>query len=436
MKASAVSRRRFLQVAGLAGSACALAACSNAGTQETAGSLGTIEDKPETGAGTESKEPQQSAGSAQATEEAKPEEESKPAAKQTTAEKLLGSMTLEQKVAQLFFVTPEILTGVDPVDAAGEITKNALANMPVGGLIYFSQNIIGADQLKTMLANTVGFSKEVGAGIPVFTGVDEEGGSLVARVANSGYFNVEKFPNMAKIGASGDASQAANVGTVIGNYLHEIGFSVDFAPDADVLTNPNNTVIGARSFSSDPAVVSDMVGAEVEAMLKTGTLPCAKHWPGHGDTAGDSHTGEAISYRTADQLHECEYHPFYAANAAHVPMIMVGHIKTPNAAGDDLPATLSHIMISEALRGIVGFNGVVVSDSMRMGAITQYYSQADAAVKFLQAGGDMLLMPDDLYGMYNGVIDAVHNGTLTEDRINESVSRIIAAKQAAGLVAE
>lgn len=416
MVSSSVSRRSFIQLAALAGASGLSAGCS---AQESAseGSIETIADKPENAAGSAGTDASKSGVPAP-----------------TVTEKLLASMTLEQKVAQLFFVTPEQLTGVSPVTAAGDITKAALKNLPVGGLVYFSQNITGEQQLRSMLANALAFSKESGAGIPLFTGVDEEGGPLVARVANSGLFDVEHFPNMASIGATGDASEAAYVGTSIGSNLHDIGFSVDFAPDADVLTNPNNSVIGPRSFSSDPSVAADMVAAEVEAMLQTGTLPCAKHFPGHGDTAGDSHTGEAVSYRTADDLHACEYKPFEAAARANCPFIMVGHIQTPNAAGDGLPATLSKIMITDALRGIVGFTGVVISDSMGMGAITQYYSQADAGVKFLAAGGDMLLMPDNLNEMYQGVLDAVSNGTLTEARIDESVARIIAAKQAAGLI--
>ena len=353
---------------------------------------------------------------------------------QTTAEKLLASMTLEQKVAQLFFVRPEGLTGVDVATVAGSLTKEGLAKIPVGGIVYFGKNITGNQQLRDLLAGTVELSRGAGAGIPVFTGVDEEGGTVVARVANSGYFDVEKFSDMATIGASGDPTQAAYVGTSIGSYLHDIGFSVDFAPDADVLTNPDNKVIGVRSFGSDPNVVSQMVAAEVAAMLQTATLPCAKHFPGHGDTEGDSHTGEAISNRTADQLESCEYLPFSAAIEAGCPFVMVGHIKTPNAAADDLPATLSEYMIGEVLRGKLSFEGVVISDAMEMGAISQNYSQTDAAVKFLQAGGDMILMPDDLANTFAGVVAAVQAGTISEERINESVARIIAAKQVAGLV--
>ncbi len=364
-----------------------------------------------------------------------PDQDAQPGpAPQTTAQKLLASMTLEQKVAQMLFVTPEQLTGVELATVAGALTRDALTKLPIGGVVYFGANIVGNQQLRDLLSGTVELSRGAGAGIPVFTGVDEEGGTLVARVAKSGCFDVETFQNMWWIGQSGDPSRAAYVGTSIGSYLRDIGFSVDFAPDADVLTNPENPVIGHRSFSSDPEVCAQMVSAEVTAMLQTGTLPCAKHFPGHGDTQGDSHTGTVTSLRTADDLHSCEYVPFKAAIDAGCPFIMVGHIQTPNAAGDGLPATLSRVMITEALRGRLGFTGVVISDSMSMGAIAQNFEPEDAAVRFVQAGGDMLLMPPDPWAAHQGIIDAVNSGSIAESRIDESVSRIIAAKQAAGLV--
>lgn len=370
---------------------------------------------------------------------AEPEPEAEPDAAtgpepQSVSERLLSSMTLEQKVAQMLFVTPEQLTGVDCATEAGPLTKEALAKLPVGGVVYFGGNIAGDRQLRDLLSGTVELSRGAGACIPVFTGVDEEGGPLVARVANSGHFDVECFPNMWWIGESGDVGRAAHVGAVIGSYLRDIGFSVDFAPVADVLTNPDNPVIGHRSFSSDPDVCAQMASAEVEAMLQAGILPCAKHFPGHGDTQGDSHTGAATSWRGVDELRACEYVPFKAAIEAGCPFVMVGHIQTPNAAGDDLPASLSRVMITEELRGRLGFAGVVISDSMCMGAVSRNFEPEDVAVRFVAAGGDVLLMPSDPWAAHQGIIDAVYSGSLTEERIDESVLRIIAAKQAAGLV--
>lgn len=352
----------------------------------------------------------------------------------SAAERTLSQMTLEEKVAQLFFVTPEGLTGVGTATVAGTMTKDALTRIPVGGIIYFGKNLQSNQQVRDLLSGTYAFAQAAGAGVPPFLGVDEEGGPLVARVANSGLFDVTHFPNMAEIGATGDPDQAAYVGTTIGAYLKDIGFNVDFAPDADVLTNPQNTAIGARSFSSDGTVAASMVAAEVEAMLATGVLPCVKHFPGHGDTAGDSHTGAVYATRTREQIESVEFAPFRAAIEAGCPFVMVGHIETPNFAADDLPASLSPIMMTDVLRGQLGFTGVIVSDSFAMGAITQRYTPADAAVRFFQAGGDMLLMPDNLTAAYEGVLDAMQTGALTTERIDESVLRILAAKERAGLI--
>lgn len=160
---------------------------------------------------------------------------------------------------------------------------------------------------------------------------------------------------------SGDPARAADVGAAIAGYLADIGFNVDFAPVADVLTNPNNPVIGPRSFGSDPQLVGDMVAAQVKAMLEAGVLPAPKHFPGHGDTSEDSHTGAAVTQRTAQELASCEYVPFKKAIAAGCPMVMVGHIQTSQVNGDDLPASLSSQMIDGVLRGELGFEGVVVA---------------------------------------------------------------------------
>lgn len=366
--------------------------------------------------------------------EREPAEQPKPEPEPDPVEKLLGTMTLEQKVGQLFMVTPEQLTGVEIATIAGSMTREALSKIPVGGLIYFAKNLSSAEQVVSLLEGTVELARETGAGIPPFLGIDEEGGPLVARVANSGLFDVERFPNMAEIGATGDPAEAAEVGRVIGTYLHEIGFNLDFAPDANVLTNPNNTAIGQRSFGSDPEVVAEMVAAEVEAMLETGTLPCVKHFPGHGDTAGDSHTGAVTAKRSREEIEGCEFAPFRAAIEAGCPFVMVGHIQTPNFAADGLPASLSSVMMTDVLRGDLGFEGVIISDSFAMGAITEYYQADDAAFRFFEAGGDLLLMSADLELAYQAILDAISVGSLTEERIDESVRRILTAKKQAGLI--
>ena len=336
---------------------------------------------------------------------------------------LIAGMSLEEKVAQMFFVTPENLTGVDVATQAGETTRQALTQYPVGGLIYFSKNIYDEEQLTTMIRNSQSYSE-----IPLFIGVDEEGGSLVARIANHPNFDVEKFPDMAEIGATGDPSRAYEVGSTIASYLKDYGFNLDFAPDADVLTNPNNTAIGVRSFGSDPDMTAQMVEQAVKGFQDHQVSAVIKHFPGHGGTTTDSHNGAAIVNRSLEELRSAEFLPFEAGIQAGVDMVMVGHLQVPQVISDDTPASLSSEMITDVLRNELGYDGIVITDSLSMGAITTYYTSADAAVKCIQAGVDMLLMPYSFTEAYQGVLDAVNSGEISEERINESVTRILKVK--------
>lgn len=343
--------------------------------------------------------------------------------------KLLNEMTLEEKIGQLFFITPEKLTGIGVAIQAGDTTKQMLEQYPVGGLIYFSQNIETPDQITSMIENSQSYSR-----IPLFIGIDEEGGTLVARIANNPNFNVEKFPNMKEIGATGDPNQAFYVGSTIGSYLHSYGFNMDFAPDADLLTNPNNSVIGERSFGSDPTLVGTMTAQAVKGFQQENVSAVIKHFPGHGDTKEDSHTGAAIVNKTLDELRMAEFIPFQSGIEAGVDGVMVGHLQVPQVTGTNTPATLSPIIVTDILRNELGFQGLVITDSLSMGAITQYYSSDEAAVLSLQAGADILLMPEDFPLAYQGVLNAVSSGALSEERIDESVKRILTVKYNRGII--
>lgn len=247
-------------------------------------------------------------------------------------ESCVANMSLEDKVAGLFIVTPEQLTGVTKAVQAGSGTEEALKKYPVGGLVYFAQNIQSAEQLKEMLSKTAGY-----ATYPLFLGVDEEGGS-VARVADQ--LKLTNVGPMADIGAGGDASAAYTAGQTIGTYLGEYGFNLDFAPIADVLTNPDNKVIGDRAFGSDPAVVSQMVASAVQGLQDTGISACIKHFPGHGNTSGDSHEGSVKTDRTLEEMQAAEFLPFQAGIDAGTDMVMVGHISAPGLTdGDAEPAS-------------------------------------------------------------------------------------------------
>ena len=340
-------------------------------------------------------------------------------------EALLGAMTLEQKVAQLFVVRPEALTGVGVQTAAGEATREALEAMPVGGICYFAANLVDADQTREMLANTARYAEEL-SGVPVFLCVDEEGGT-VSRVGGNPGFGVDNVGDMRDVGATGDADYAREVAVRIGTYLSYLGFNVDFAPDADIASNPEGTM-GRRSFGVTADAVAPMVAAQVEGFAETGVLCAAKHFPGIGGATGDSHDARIYSERTLDEIRAEELRPFEAAIEAGVPFVMVGHLSMPAVTGDDDPATLSSEIVTDLLRDELGYEGIIVTDSMAMGAATDSLPAGRLGVEPLLAGVDMVLMPADLEAAYQGVLDAVAAGELTEARIDESVRRVLRTK--------
>lgn len=341
-------------------------------------------------------------------------------------EEILNSMTLEEKVNQMFFLTPEALTNVGVVTAAGEATKNALSAHPVGGIVYFAQNIESEDQLKTMISNIKGYADEV-CKVPLFIAVDEEGGT-VARLGGSNVLNLPNVPNMSDIGATGDSEKAYGAGNTIGSYLNEYGFNVDFAPVADVLTNSENEVVKYRSFGSDADVVSELALQFSNALKNNGIMSCYKHFPGHGATAGDTHAGYAYTNKTYEELLDNELKPFISGIENGADFIMVGHFSLPNIVGDDTPATLSSVIINDILKEDLGYEGIIITDSLSMEALTENYSYDEIAVMAVNAGADMLLMPDNFEQAYNSILNAVNAGTISEERIDESVRKIISKK--------
>lgn len=345
------------------------------------------------------------------------------------AREILSGMTLDEKIYQMFIVTPEQLMSASAVTHAGEETKAALDNYPVGGIVYFSYNIVSREQCAAMISNTQSYSK-----LGLFIAVDEEGGT-VARIGNNNAMGTTSFPAMGAIGETRDFSQAYNVGYTIGTEIGELGFNLDFAPVADVNSNPSNPVIGTRAFHSDPKITAEMVAACVQGFNDSGLLCTLKHFPGHGDTDTDSHYGEAQTEKTLGELFECEILPFKAGIQAGAPFIMVGHITAPNVTETPVPASLSYEIVTEVLRNTLGFEGLVITDSMSMQAITSQYSPDEAAVKALQAGVDIFLMPESLSDAFNGIKEAVAVGEVSEARIDESVLRILEVKIQSGIIA-
>lgn len=341
----------------------------------------------------------------------------------------LTTMTLREKVGQLFWVRPETLDfSLNPEKKTlTQTMRQNLEQYPVGGIAVFKKNIQDENQLSSLIADFQSASK-----IPMIVAVDEEGGA-VARLANHEAFSLPKYTSARDIGKTGDPEQVRQMGRTIGGYLRFYGFNLDFALVADVDSNPANPVIGRRAYSTDAQQTAQMVAAAVEGFHEAGMLCTVKHFPGHGDTGQDSHYGTATSYKTWEEMKAMEMLPFEAGIAAGADVVMTAHITTPNATTDGLPASLSYTMITERLRGELGFQGVIVTDALEMNAIKNHFTPAESAVAALRAGVDVLLMPSDLRAAFDGVVQAVEDGTLSEERLNESVRRILTLKQKAGL---
>lgn len=332
----------------------------------------------------------------------------------------IASMTLEQKVGQLFFCSFRKDEQNLPVTVCNENIANTIKQYHIGGVVLFGENIDTEQQTKQLIADIKKHSD-----IPLFIGVDEEGGR-VSRLHASGKMQVADVPTAKEIGDTNDTNVSYEYAKTIGSELKELGFDVDFAPVADVNTNAYNIVIGDRAFSSDANIAGDMVSAFVKGLQEQNISACAKHFPGHGDTIEDSHNGIALANRTLQQMQQTEWIPFQKAIEQNVDFIMAGHITTPNATTDGLPASLSHEMLTEQLRNNMHFDGIIITDALDMGAITKYYENApfDAVC----AGADMVLMPFELQKSYETICHAVKEGIITEQELNQKVKRILSLK--------
>lgn len=344
-------------------------------------------------------------------------------------EALLQKMTLREKVGQMFYIRIESLdpsiewTTYDDLAALKnqEITmkmRNTNEEYPVGGIILYAWNIEDEAQLGTIIPQIRSLK-----GHPLLC-IDEEGGR-VSRIANNPNFHVKKYESMAAIGATGDPKNAYECGNTIGTYLKKYDFDIDFAPVADVNTNPDNIIIGPRAFSDKPEVAAPMVTNYLQGLKDAGITGCIKHFPGHGDTTADTHTGYAQSLKTWDEMKQCEMVTFRAGIQWGCQLIMTAHIAVPNVTGSNIPSTLSSIVLQDKLRGELGYQNIIITDGMEMGAITQHYTSAEAAVGSIKAGVDIVLGPRDFIEAFDGVVAAVNNGTLSEERINQSVRRIL-----------
>ncbi len=376
------------------------------------GNTGVAADVTESGTTTE----EQTADSQETTEVT---EEEKP----SLVDETLAGMTLHEKVCQMMFVTPEELTGEDGVTVAGDATRQALENYPVGGIVYFAKNLESQDQVKEMIDNSQKYSS-----IGLFVATDVEGG-VVNRLMDT--VGTTYIGSMYYYKDDGDETAYENAYT-IANDMSALGFNLDFAPVADVWSNPDNTVIGERAYSDDYAQAAELVGNAVKGFNDGGVMCTLKHFPGHGDTAEDSHYSSAYVHRTKEEIMVDEMQPFRSGIEAGAEFVMVGHLIVPDI--DEVPATLSYKIATGILRDELKFEGVAITDSFEMESIADNYSVDDAVVMSVKAGMDMILQPKDMASSVNSIEQAVADGELSEDRIDESVRWILTLKESRGLL--
>jgi len=329
----------------------------------------------------------------------------------------LDQLSLDEKIGQM------ILAGVQGTTLDDQ-AKQMIADQKVGGIIFYGNNV-------TTLQGTANFVQSIKEAnrsnpVPIFMSVDQEGGK-VSRMPEE----VESIPSNGKVGATKDAELAETMGKLLARQIQLAGFNVDFAPVLDINSNPNNPVIGDRSFGSSAELVSRLGIAEMKGLRSEGMIPVVKHFPGHGDTSVDSHLDLPVVNKTEKQLAEQEWIPFQAAVKDHVEAVMVAHILFPKLDPDH-PASLSDVIIGEHLRGQFNYDGVVITDDLSMGAIAKNYKLNEAAIATVQAGSDILLVAhsyESAKTIFDTLKNAVKNGKITESRIDESVYRILSLKQ-------
>ncbi|HEY1095591.1 MAG TPA: glycoside hydrolase family 3 N-terminal domain-containing protein [Glycomyces sp.] len=346
----------------------------------------------------------------------------------------MDGMTLEDKVGQLFMVYVKgEAADTDHPDAVASNQERLgadngaafVASYKPGGIIYFdwANGLSDPEQIAALSSGL-----QEAAAVPLLIATDQEYGTVV-RIGEP----ATQFPGAMPLGATRDAEAARQAAEAAGVELRAMGLNLNFAPDADVNVDPANPVIGVRSFGSDPALVAELAAAQIDGYHDGGVAVSAKHFPGHGDTGTDSHVGLPVITHTAEEWQRIDAPPFIAAIEADAGMIMTAHLQFP-ALDDSLrPATLSAPILTGLLREKLGFEGVIVTDSLEMEGVRTEYGDDRVPVMALQAGADMLLMPPDFPLAYDAVLAAVSAGELTEERIDESVMRLLKLKYRLGL---
>ena len=336
---------------------------------------------------------------------------------------IISGMTLHEKICQMLILSPELLTGSSEVTSAGEATRLALQRLPVGGIIYGAQNLITKDQVRAMLKSTQDYSA-----LPLIMTCDEEGGRVNRLMSTVGTTYIGA---MFDYRDKGPETAYKNALTIASD-MRALGFNTDLAPVADVWSNPGNTVIGDRAYSDSFSQAASLIPSAVRGFHDGGVGTALKHFPGHGDTLADSHNSSVYVSKTLEQLRQSEFLPFKAGIDAGSDMVMIGHLTLTEI--DEQPAPFSYRIVTEILRGELGFSGVVITDGLQMKAMTSFYTSGEIAVKAVSAGVDSLLCPSDPQEAVTALKDAVASGTVSEQRIDQSVRRILTLKLNRGIL--
>ncbi|WP_370222251.1 glycoside hydrolase family 3 N-terminal domain-containing protein [Cytobacillus sp.] len=346
------------------------------------------------------------------------------------------NMSIEEKVGQMLMPDFRTWKGKNVTEMLPEIEK-LVKDYHLGGVILFRENVVTTEQTATLVSDYQKAADKFG----LLMTIDQEGG-IVTRLQSG-----TDMPGNMALGAARSEEISRKVGKAIGEELASLGINMNFAPVMDVNNNPDNPVIGVRSFGEDPQLVADMGVAYTQGLQSAGVAATAKHFPGHGDTAVDSHLGLPEVPHDKDRLKEVELYPFQKGMEAGIDAIMTAHVTFPKIddtkaiskkTGEEIavPATLSHKVLTELMREEMGYDGVITTDAMNMNAIAEHFGPVDAAIRAVKAGTDIVLMPVGLQEVAEGLLKAVENGEISEKRIDSSVERILTLKIKRGIIKE
>ena len=372
-----------------------------------------------------------------------PEPETDPDRQRAAA--IAEGLTAKEKIEQLLVFSIYTYNGAPFLEMNPEV-EAMFADHQYGGIILFDENMADIGQTAALNYDLQAAAVQ-NSGIPLLIAADQEGGYLLRGTG------VTDTPGNMALGASGQPRLAASAASILATELAAMGFNTDFAPDADVNSEPANPIIGIRSFSDDPLAAASFASAFADSLMENGIAACGKHYPGHGNVATDSHTGLPVSDLTIEELHNNDLIPFASLAGGHADMIMTAHICYPNVETETyiskldgseitLPATLSQTLVQDILRGELGFDGVVTTDSMMMGALRDHFDPIDAAVLALNAGVDLLLMPMDVcdaaaqanLDQYAETLAGLVGDRISEERLNEAVTRVLTMKARRGIL--